>query len=68
MLYTRSVVAMRRVKRYRAKAAELRRQARITTEKLRVELAERAEMFDRIVETAERDMGVWDDSCHDARD
>jgi hypothetical protein len=68
MLYTRSVVATRRVKRYRARAAELRRQARVTTEGLRAGLLQNEEMLDRIVEAAERDMGVSDDLCHDARD
>ena len=56
MPHTGRKAANRRVARYRAKVAQLRKQARgAGTEEMRGALLERADMYQRIVEAAERD-------------
>ena len=55
MPHTGRKAANRRVARYRAKVAQLREQAIGATKEMRAELLERATMFERIVEAAERD-------------
>ena len=56
MPHTGRKAANRRVARYRAKVAQLRKQARgAGTEEMRGALLERADIYQRIVEAAERD-------------
>ena len=56
MAHTGRKAANRRVARYRAKVAELRKRARgAGTEEMRGALLERADMYQRIVDKAERD-------------
>ena len=55
MPHSTAKVASKRILRFRARAAELRRQASGADQEGRAMLLERAEMLERIVEAAERD-------------
>jgi hypothetical protein len=55
MPHTRPEVASKRLLRFRARAAELRRIASGAERQRRAMLLDQAQMFERIVEAAERD-------------